>query len=120
MVEAARGANRQRIESLGNLVAGFLPRPVDVRVKADNGTNLKFRLAGPDRKAYAHDGVISDEDLAAGTSVSRSGQLPTGEVCVAAVQNSAKGTFPADGAVPSLGRGVQGVGWTFHNGKVTE
>src|SRR5207245_3550168 len=107
-------------ESLGNLVAGFLSRPVDVRVKADNGTNLKFRLAGPDRKAYVRDGVISDEDLAAGTSVSRSVALPTGEVGVAAVENSAKGTFVADVAVPSRGRLVEGIAWTFHNGKVTE
>jgi len=120
MVEAATVANRERIESLGNLVAGFLSRPVDVRVKADNGTNLKFRLAGPERKAYVHDGVISDEDLAAGTSASRSVELPTGEVGVAAVENSAKGTFVADVAVPSLGRLVEGIAWTFHNGKVTE
>src|SRR2546428_10980452 len=108
MSEGRRVGTRQRIESLGNLVAGFLSRPVDVRVKADNGTNLKFRLAGPDRKAYVHDGVISDEDLAAGTSVSRSVQLPTGEVGVAAVENSAKGTFVADVAGPSLGRAARG------------
>src|SRR2546428_1723441 len=120
MVEAATVANRQRIESLGNLVAGFLSRPVDVRVKADNGTNLKFRLAGPDRKAYVRDGVISDEDLAAGTSVSRSVALPTGEVGVAAVGNSAKGTFVADVAVPSRGRLVEGIPWTFHHLQVTE
>ncbi len=39
---------------------------------------------------------------------------------MAAVENSAKGTFVADVAVPSLGRLVEGIAWTFHNGKVTE
>src|SRR3989442_14475611 len=95
MVEAATVANRERIESLGKLVAGFLSRPVDLRGKADNGRNLKFRLARPERKAYVHDGLISDDDLALGTSASRSVELPTGEVGGAAGENTAKGTFVA-------------------------
>src|SRR2546422_5923089 len=120
MVEAATVANRERIESLGKLVAGLLSQPVDVRLKADNGTNLKFRLAGADRKPYIHDGVISDEDLAVGTLASRSVELPTGEVGIAAVESSAKGTFVADVPIPQRGRLVEGLSWTFRNGKVTD
>src|SRR5947208_1093899 len=49
MVEAATVVNQERLAALGNLVAGLISRPVDVRVTADNGTKLKFRLAGPER-----------------------------------------------------------------------
>src|SRR5206468_3457301 len=80
MVEAASVVNQERLASLGKLVAGLISHPVDVRVTSDNGTKLKFRLAGPERKPYVHDGVISDEDLAVGALASRSVDLPTGEV----------------------------------------
>ncbi len=120
MVEAATVVNTDRLASLGKLVAGLLSQPVDVRVSAPNGTKLKFRLAGPARKPYVHDGVISDEDLAVGTAASRSVDLPTGEVGVAPVEESAKGTFVADVGVPSRGKLVEGISWTFRDGKVTE
>src|SRR5207249_3217210 len=120
MVEAASVVNQGRLASLGNLVAGMISRPVDVRVTADNGTKLKFRLAGPERKPYVHDGVISDEDLAVGTLASRSVDLPTGEVGVAPVEESANGTFVADVSIPSRGRLIDGLSWTFRNGKVTD
>ena len=120
MVEAASVVNQGRLASLGNLVAGMISRPVDVRVTADNGTKLKFRLAGPERKPYVHDGVISDEDLAVGTLASRSVDLPTGEVGVAPVEESASGTFVADVSIPQRGRLIEGLSWTFRNGKVTD
>ena len=120
MIEAATVVNPERLESHGKLVAGLLSQPVEVRVKADNGTKLKFRLAGAERRPYVHDGVISDEDLAVGTLASRAVDLPTGEVGIAAVEDSANGTFVADVPVPIRGRLVEGLSWTFRNGKVTE
>src|SRR2546428_3804757 len=120
MVGGARVVNKGRLASLGKLVAGLIPTPVDVRVTADNGTKLKFRLAGAERKPYVHDGVISDEDLAVGTLASRAVDLPTGEVGIATVEDSANGTFVADVQIPIRGRLVEGLSWTFRNGKVTE
>ncbi len=120
MVEAATVVDSARMESLGQLVAGFLSRPVDVRVRADNGTNLKFRFGGPDRKPAVSDGVISDEDLAIGTAASRSVELPAGEVSIAPVEESASGTFVADVPIPSRGKLVEGIAWTFKNGRVTD
>jgi leucyl aminopeptidase (aminopeptidase T) len=120
IVEAAIVANSSSMESLGKLVAGLLSRPVDVRVRADNGTNLRFRLAGPDRKAAISDGVISDEDLALGTAASRSADLPAGDVYIAPVEESASGTFVADVPIPSRGKLVEGIAWTFKNGRVTD
>jgi leucyl aminopeptidase (aminopeptidase T) len=120
MIEAATVVKPEPIASLGKLVAGLLSHPVDVRVTADNGTKLKFRLAGTDRQPYVHDGVISDDDLAAGTLASRSVELPTGEVGVAPIEDSANGTFVADVAVPQRGKLVEGIAWSFRNGKVSD
>src|SRR2546428_8991817 len=120
MVEAATTLNQERVAWLGNVVADVISRPVDVRVTADNGTKLKSRLAGPERKPYIQDGVISDEDLAVGTLASRSVDLPTGEVGVAPVEESASGTFVADVSIPQRGRLIEGLSWTFRNGKVTD
>src|SRR5207245_7572645 len=64
MVEASSVVNQERLASLGKLVAGLISNPVDVRVTADNGTKLKFRLAGTERKPYIHHRGISDEDRA--------------------------------------------------------
>ena len=64
--------------------------------------------------------MISDEDLAVGTPASRSVDLPTGEVGVAPVEESANGTFVADVPIPSRGRLIEGLSWTFRNGKVTD
>src|SRR5256712_10720237 len=115
MVEAATVVNQERLAWLGTLVAGLVPRPVDVRVTADNGTKLKFRTAGPERKPYVHDGVISDEDLAVGTLASRSVDLPTGEVGVAPVEESANGTFVGAVAVPQPGRIITRICWAIRN-----
>src|SRR5207247_5481565 len=118
MVEAASVVNQERLASLGKLVAGLISHPVDVRVTSDNGTKLKFRLAGPERKPYVHDGVISDEDLAVGTLAARSVDLPTGEVGVAPVEESASGTSVADVSIPRRGGLLLGHAWAFRTGWV--
>ncbi len=120
MVEAAITVSYGRMESLGRLVAGLVSNPVSVRVRAGNGTDLKVRLAGAARPAHVFDGVISDADLAIGTAASRSVSLPAGEVAIAPVEESAEGTFVADLPVPQRGRLVEGISWTFRNGRVTD
>lgn len=120
MVEAAITVNYKRMESLGRLVAGLVSNPVNVRIWADNGTDLKFRLAGSDRRPAIHDGVISDEDLAVGTASSRNTSLPSGEVEIAPVEDSANGTFVTDVAFPQRGKLIDGLAWTFRNGHVTD
>src|SRR5207245_9800167 len=46
--------------------------------------------------------------------------LPTGEVGVAPVEESASCTFVADVPIPSRGRLIEGLSWTCRNGKVTD
>ena len=117
MVEGAIATNYRQMESFGKTVAGLLSVPVGVRITADNGTDLKFRIAGGERKADINDGVISDEDLAAGNP---DANLPAGSVQIAPIEDSANGTFVSDVPIPQQGRLIEGLAWTFENGRVVD
>ncbi len=116
-VEGAIATDYRKMESFGKTIAGLLTVPVAVHVTADNGTDLTFRLAGLPRRADVNDGVISDDDLAAGNADTG---LPAGSVYVAPVEESANGTFVTDVSQPSQGRLVEGLAWTFENGRVVD
>jgi len=116
-VENAIATNYRQMEKFGRTVSGLLSVPVSVRVTADNGTDLRFRLAGGSRKAHVNDGVISDEDFAA---ENRDASLPAGDVSVAPVEDSAKGTIVSDVRIPQMGKLIEGLAWTFENGRVTD
>jgi leucyl aminopeptidase (aminopeptidase T) len=117
MTEAAIAVDYGQLEDLGRTFSGLLSTPYDVHVVADNGTDLRFRLAGPDRKVHVNDGVISDDDLAAGNP---DAALPAGAVWVAPVEESAEGIFVSDLPIPQMGRLIQGLAWRFEHGRVTE
>lgn len=113
MVEAAIAVDYGKLEAAGRRAAALLSQETEVRVTADNGTDLRFRTAGAARTPQVDDGVISDEDLAAGaTDVG----LPAGAVWVAPVEESAQGTFVSDVGIPQLGRLIEGLSWTFRDG----
>ena len=116
-LEAAIAVNYQTLETFGTTVAGLLERPVGVRVTAENGTDLTFRLAGEARRAHVNDGVISDADIAAGNFDT---SLPAGSVDIAPREDSANGVFVADAATPQYGKRIEGTAWTFRNGRVTD
>jgi leucyl aminopeptidase (aminopeptidase T) len=116
-VENAIATNYKQMERFGRTVAGLLSVPVSVRVSADNGTDLRLRLAGATRKPHVNDGVISDEDFAA---ENRDASLPAGDVWVAPVENSANGTIVSDVRIPQMGKLIEGLAWTFENGRVTD
>ncbi|TLZ52334.1 MAG: hypothetical protein E6K18_03090 [Methanobacteriota archaeon] len=116
-MDAAIAVNYAQMGSLGTTVGGLLEQPVGAHVTADNGTDLTFRLAGSSRSAHVNDGVISDEDLAAGNWDTG---LPAGSVEIAPVEESANGTFVADSPTPQMGKRIEGLAWTFRNGHVTD
>ncbi len=119
-VEAAMTVNPEKMSGLGQRLAGPLSAPTSARVTADNGTDLRFRLAGEARRPHLFDGVISDEDLALGTAAGRSVTLPAGQTAVAPIETSAEGVFVADLPVPQRGRLIEGLSWTFQDGRVTD
>lgn len=117
MVEAAIAVDFRRLEAAGKRAAALLGAEAEVRITAENGTDLRFRLAGGSRRPEVDDGVISDEDLAADvTDVA----LPAGEVWVAPVEESAQGTFVSDVGIPQVGRLIEGLSWTFRDGHAVE
>lgn len=117
MVEAAIAVDYGRLERAGKRASSLLSSGAEVRVTADNGTDLRFRLAGAGRRVEVNDGVISDEDLAAGST---DASLPAGEAWVAPVEASAQGTFVSDVGIPQMGRLIEGLAWTFQDGRVVE
>ncbi len=117
MVEAAIAVDYGKIGAVGQRVAGLLSSEADVRVTAANGTDFRFRLAGPSRRVEVDDGVISDEDLAAGATDTG---LPAGQVQVAPLEESAKGAFVSDVAIPQMGRLIHGLSWTFKDGHAVD
>ncbi len=116
-VEDAVAVNYGRLQASGVRAAALLNQPAKVRIRADNGTDLRFKLVGDPRKADVDDGVISDEDLAAGnTDVG----LPAGAVWVAPDEESAQGTFVCDVGIPQVGRLIERLSWTFKDGHAVE
>ena len=116
-VEDAIATNYRQMESFGKTVGGLLSVPADVHITADNGTDLTFRLTGGLRKAHVNDGVISDEDIAADN---RDASLPAGDVWVAPLETSANGTVVSDVRIPQMGKLIEGLAWTFEDGRVTD
>ena len=116
-IESAIAVNYSQLEALGKTAAGLLSAPGEVHIEADNGTDLRFRLAGPDRRVEVNDGVISDDDLAAGNV---DANLPAGAVWTAPFEDSADGTFVCDLPIPQMGRLIEGLAWRFEHGRVTE
>jgi len=117
MMEQAIAVNYDEMRRTGEAVAMVLRTPAEVHVTADNGTDLTFRLAGEARKAYVDDGVIGDEDIAAGNPNT---SLPAGAVYIAPLEDSANGTFISDVRIPQVGTLIEGLSWTFRNGKVVD
>jgi len=119
-VEDAINVNYPAMTKMANLVKGLLLVPHNVHITADNGTDLRFRLPGTARPVDITDGVISDEDLASGTLADVQTSLPAGSVTVAPIEESANGRFVGDVGIPSVGKLIEGISWTFKDGKVTE
>jgi len=115
--ESAITADSRQLMRMGSGVASMLSRPAKVQIVAPNGTDLRFRLAGVIRKPHVNDGVISREDLAAGSVETN---LPGGAVWVAPVESSAEGTFTADMGIPQVGSVIGGLSWTFRHGHLVK
>lgn len=85
----------------------------NVRIVADDGTNLKFRIWG--RPVLVDDGVISPQDLKVGDV---GNNIPAGEVFLAPLEYSAEGRIKFEGvAIPGFGM-VSGLELNFRGGKI--
>ncbi|HLB68539.1 MAG TPA: aminopeptidase [Thermoplasmata archaeon] len=105
-------AGKLRID--GRKLAGILETGDRVRIKANGGTDLEFSIRG--RRAYVYDGVVDDEDIAAGAL---DAGIPAGNVNVSPIETSANGTIVFNVSQPWAGRLIRQMRWTFDDGKVT-
>lgn len=98
---------------LGKKIKAKLEKAKEVQILS-RGAKLNFQLEG--RPVYIYDGVIDEEDMKIG---SYDAMLPAGAVSVAPIEASANGTVQFDLPIPQVGLNVQGLKWSFKNGKLT-
>jgi leucyl aminopeptidase (aminopeptidase T) len=114
--ESALRADYSKIAETGRRLRGLLDGSTrEVHIKSKTGTDFRFRLAG--RKAWVDDGILDDEDLAAGTFDTT---LPAGCINIAPDEDSANGTVAFDLPVPSRGKLIKGLKWSFEKGKISK
>ena len=86
-VEDSLATDFSKLQTTGKKLASAIDgSSAEVRVTSRNGTNVTFQLA--ERRSRNDDGVIDEEDLAAGTYDT---YLPAGHVRVAPSEESANG-----------------------------
>jgi leucyl aminopeptidase (aminopeptidase T) len=108
-------ADYDRLQTLGARVKNTLSAARQVRITADNGTDLTLQI--PRRKVFVSDGVISSEDRYAGGPACQV-WLPAGEIYVTPVPGTAEGTFVAK-TFFFEGKRIEDLKLTFSNGKLT-
>jgi len=114
ITDNAMSVDHRKMSALGQKVAAKLGTASKVNVSAKNGTDLSFTITG--RPVHVHDGIVDPADVAKGTY---SESLPSGNVAVAAVEDSAQGTIAFDQPMALRGKLVRGLKWKFENGKLT-
>jgi len=96
----------------GKRVKAKLERAKEVQL-ISKGVKLTFQLEG--RSVYVYDGVVDEEDMKMG---SYDAVLPAGYVSIAPTETSANGTIQFDLPIPQVGLMVQGLKWSFRDGKL--
>jgi aminopeptidase len=114
MLLAASNINYEALKTQMTKVAALL-RNGQVHITASNGTDLNLRLAG--RNAYPEDCIVDNDDLDQGRNVAN---IPGGNLLVCPDESYADGTIVFDRPTPYMGKWVNGIRFTFKNGKLTE
>ncbi|HKM50476.1 MAG TPA: aminopeptidase, partial [Candidatus Bathyarchaeia archaeon] len=114
MLLDASNINYEALKAQMTKVAALL-RNGQVHITASNGTDLNLRLAG--RNAYPEDCIVDNDDLDQGRNVAN---IPGGNLLVCPDESYADGTIVFDRPTPYMGKWVNGIRFTFKNGKLTK
>jgi leucyl aminopeptidase (aminopeptidase T) len=98
----------------GRPLARRLQQGRTLRIQHPNGTDLELRLAG--RRPVLDDGVVDREDVVHGRGWTT---LPSGFLTVALDERVARGRFVANRPTRSREGTIQGLDWSFRNGRLT-
>lgn len=111
---AALDVDYEVLEAAGRRIVSSIESSRELRLTADNGTDLRFRVNG--RNAYASDGVVSAADESRGGAALAT-WLPAGEAFVAAVPGTAEGRVVIDRDTWD-GRDITNLVLTFRAGRL--
>lgn len=107
-------ADYEELAERGRILSDILVSGREIRITHPNGTDLTVRIN--DRDVYVTDGSISAADIERGGAATAV-WLPAGEVFLAPVPGSAKGTVVADRHW-FQGKPIEGLRLEFENGKL--
>jgi leucyl aminopeptidase (aminopeptidase T) len=113
-VREASAVRPEKLTADGRRLAALLGSADRVRIRADGGTDLELSARG--RRAHVYDGVVDEEDIAAGTL---NAAIPAGSVTIAPVETDADGTVVFDVPQPWAGRMIRRLRWEFSGGHLT-
>ena len=114
MLYGGLNVDYEQLQRTGESIRQVIAAGKEVRITAQNGTDLRVRIAG--RPVNVSDGIISAEDRRRGAPAT-SVWLPAGEVYVMPVPGSAEGVLVTDVDFYSGAR-VEGLRLEFKQGKV--
>jgi len=113
MVTAASAADPSEMKKFGNKLARILTNGKRMHITTKAGTDLSFNLGK--RKAYVFTPTLTKANMDAGLfGVS----IPAGDVAIAPIEKSVEGKAFFDLPQPSVGKLVEGMRWTFKNGRI--
>ncbi len=112
--ENAMRASPKKMAAFGKKLSSRLSKAKKVHITSKQGTDLTFRLGK--RPVYIYDGILDAQDIKKGNNFV---SLPSGEVGLAPLENSAEGTVVFDVPQASAGKLVKNLKWTFKKGKLT-
>ncbi len=113
MMAAASAVPATKLAADGKRLAALLATADRVHVTDDRETDLEFSIRG--RKPFVFDGVVDDEDIAAGAL---DASIPAGAVAIAAIEDSANGVVSFDVPQAWSGRSIRKLRWEFRNGRI--
>lgn len=114
MTGAVRASPKQ-MSAFGRKLADVLSKGKSVHITSREGTDLTFTLGK--RPVHIYDGILDAADAKKGTNFV---SLPSGEVSVAPLENSANGKAIFDVPVAQVGKLIHNMRWKFKNGRVVE
>lgn len=114
MVRTASAVPSKVLTASGHRLSGILGTSDTLHIHDDRGTDLTVSIKG--RRPNIYDGVVKDEDIAAGVLEAT---IPSGSVGVFPVETSAEGTVAFDVPQAWAGRTIRKLRWEFRNGRLT-
>lgn len=113
MVTAASSADPSEMRKFGNRLKRILDRGKHMHITTRAGTDLSFDLGN--RKAIVFTPMLTKVNMERGLFVV---SIPSGGVAIAPIERSVEGKAFFDIPQPSVGKLVEGMRWTFKDGRV--